>query len=353
MSEPPVLELIGVRASYGRIEVLHGVDLVVPARSVVALLGPNGAGKTTTLRVACGQHRPTQGCVHVAGKHVNGADPDALSRAGVCTIPEGRGIFANLSVEENLQMMTYGGASFSQVKERAFDRFPRLHERRDAACRNDVRRRAADARDGARAGDRARAAASRRDLDGPRAADRCRALRAREAHRRRRRRDPAHRAVRANCARGSRLRGDHDAGQGTSRSASPPTSPKSFPALIWEERSEQRAGPIRIGVVLLLWVPVVVLGTKFAIGLNVRRLRRLRHGDESDGRPARVRLAEPRSAGQADGRAELCVQRGNLQVRAVGLRPGQHPVAGTGCRGAPAFLASESSKKSRCAGHPT
>jgi branched-chain amino acid transport system ATP-binding protein len=130
MGKAPVLELKDVRASYGRIEVLHGVDLVVPSRSVVALLGPNGAGKTTTLRVACGQHRPTQGCVHVAGKHVNGADPDALSRAGICTIPEGRGVFANLTVEENLQMMTYGGVSFSQVRERAFERFPRLHERR-------------------------------------------------------------------------------------------------------------------------------------------------------------------------------------------------------------------------------
>ena len=126
----PVLELKNVYASYGRIEVLHGVDLVVPPRSVVALLGPNGAGKTTTLRVAASQHRPTQGCVHVMGKHINGADPDALSRAGVCTIPEGRGIFANLTVEENLQMMTYSGAPFSQVRERAFERFPRLEERR-------------------------------------------------------------------------------------------------------------------------------------------------------------------------------------------------------------------------------
>ncbi len=126
----PVLELIGVRASYGRIEVLHGVDLVVPPRSVVALLGPNGAGKTTTLRVAASQHRPTQGCVHVMGRHINGAEPDALARAGVCTIPEGRGIFANLSVEDNLQMMTYGGTSFSKIRQRAFDRFPRLEERR-------------------------------------------------------------------------------------------------------------------------------------------------------------------------------------------------------------------------------
>ena len=125
----PVLELRDVHAAYGRINVLHGVDLVVPPRSVVALLGPNGSGKTTTLRVASGQHVPTQGCLHVMGKHVNGAGCDALSRAGVCTIPEGRGIFANLTVDENLQMMTYAGASLAQVKERAFARFPRLEER--------------------------------------------------------------------------------------------------------------------------------------------------------------------------------------------------------------------------------
>ncbi|MEX2393497.1 MAG: ABC transporter ATP-binding protein [Actinomycetota bacterium] len=130
MTSAPVLELKGVRASYGRIEVLHGVDLVVPPRTVVALLGPNGAGKTTTLRVAASQHRPTDGCVHVMGKHINGAEPDALARAGVCTIPEGRGIFANLTVEENLQMMTYSGADFDQIRERAFSTFPRLDERR-------------------------------------------------------------------------------------------------------------------------------------------------------------------------------------------------------------------------------
>ena len=61
---------------------------------------------------------------------MNGADPDALSRAGVCTIPEGRGIFANLTVDENLTMMTYTGAPIEQIRERAFLRFPRLAERR-------------------------------------------------------------------------------------------------------------------------------------------------------------------------------------------------------------------------------
>ena len=118
-----------MRAAYGRIEVLHGVDLVVPPASVVALLGPNGAGKSTSLKVASGQMTPTAGCVHVLGRHVNGAKPDALARMGVCTIPEGRGIFPSLTVRENLRMVTYAGASLSHVEERAFTQFPRLKER--------------------------------------------------------------------------------------------------------------------------------------------------------------------------------------------------------------------------------
>ena len=125
------LELIDVRAGYGRIEVLHGVSLAVPTGCVYALLGPNGAGKSTTLQVAAGKIRPTSGCVHVAGAHVNGADPDALSRAGVCRIPEGRGIFPNLTVAENLRMWTYAGdLSPRDVEERAFARFPRIADRR-------------------------------------------------------------------------------------------------------------------------------------------------------------------------------------------------------------------------------
>ena len=125
-----MLELKDVRAAYGRIEVLHGVDLVVPEGSVVALLGPNGGGKTTTLKVASGQMTPTTGCVHLAGRHVNGANPDALARIGVCTIPEGRGVFPNLTVRENLRMVTYGGAPLDEVEERAYTTFPRLGERR-------------------------------------------------------------------------------------------------------------------------------------------------------------------------------------------------------------------------------
>src|SRR3954462_4022032 len=124
------LELKGVKAAYGRIEVLHGVNLVVPAGSVVSLLGPNGGGKTTTLKVISGQMTPTAGCVHIAGRHVNGASPDALARIGVCTVPEGRGIFPNLTVRENLRMATYGGADLAHVEGISYDRFPRLAERR-------------------------------------------------------------------------------------------------------------------------------------------------------------------------------------------------------------------------------
>jgi len=119
-----------VRAAYGKIEVLHGVDLVVPEGSVVALLGPNGGGKTTTLKVASGQMAATAGCVHLAGRHVNGATADAMARMGVCTIPEGRGIFPNLTVRENLRMVTYAGGSLSDVEDIAYARFPRLGERR-------------------------------------------------------------------------------------------------------------------------------------------------------------------------------------------------------------------------------
>ena len=127
----PVLALRDVHAAYGKIEVLHGVDLVVPPSSVVALLGPNGGGKTTTLKVASGQLVPTRGCVHIAGRHVNGATADALARSGVCTIPEGRGVFPNLTVRENLRMVTYAGVATDQVESVAYERFPRLGERRN------------------------------------------------------------------------------------------------------------------------------------------------------------------------------------------------------------------------------
>jgi branched-chain amino acid transport system ATP-binding protein len=124
------LELIDVRAAYGSIDVLHGVNITIPPGTVYALLGPNGAGKTTTLKVASGQLNPTGGEVRYLGEKINGRSSDKLARAGMCTIPEGRGIFPNLSVLENLRTMTYTGTSLSQIEDQAYSRFPRLKERR-------------------------------------------------------------------------------------------------------------------------------------------------------------------------------------------------------------------------------
>jgi branched-chain amino acid transport system ATP-binding protein len=128
---PPPLELLGIRAAYSGIEVLHGIDLTVPAGAVVALLGPNGAGKSTTVKVAAGLVRPTAGDVHVAGHDVTGAPCDDLARIGVCTIPEGRSVFANLTVRENLWMATQAGdTTLARVEEMAYARFPILGDRR-------------------------------------------------------------------------------------------------------------------------------------------------------------------------------------------------------------------------------
>jgi branched-chain amino acid transport system ATP-binding protein len=126
----PILEVIDLHAAYGRIEVLRGVDLRVPRGAVVALLGPNGAGKSTLLKVISGQMQQTSGDVHLAGVHLSGARPDELARLGLTTVPEGRSVFPNLSVAENLQLMSYAGVPAAQVFDTAYSYFPRLHERR-------------------------------------------------------------------------------------------------------------------------------------------------------------------------------------------------------------------------------
>ena len=126
----PILEVVDLHAAYGRIEVLRGVDLRVPKGAVVALLGPNGAGKSTLLNVIGGQMQPTSGDLHLAGVHVQGASPEDLARLGLTTVPEGRSVFPNLTVEENLLLMSYAGVAADQVFDTAYSYFPRLHERR-------------------------------------------------------------------------------------------------------------------------------------------------------------------------------------------------------------------------------
>ena len=122
---------LGIKAGYGEIEILHGVDIVVSRGTVFALLGANGAGKSTTLKVASGRLRPSAGTVRFAGQDVTRWHPERLTRAGLCTIPEGRGVFPNLTVVENLQMWTYrGGLRRREIEERAYAKFPILSQRR-------------------------------------------------------------------------------------------------------------------------------------------------------------------------------------------------------------------------------
>jgi ABC-type branched-subunit amino acid transport system ATPase component len=133
--EPAALRLTGIRAAYGTIEVIHGVDLSVEPGTVMALLGPNGAGKSTLLKVASGRLRPTKGTVHFGGQDVTRRSSDRLTRSGLCTVPEGRGVFPNLTVAENLSMWTFAGkVRRSDVEERAFTRFPPLSSRRNQAA---------------------------------------------------------------------------------------------------------------------------------------------------------------------------------------------------------------------------
>ena len=129
-----LLELRNVRAAYDAVTVLHGVDLSVRAGQVTALLGPNGVGKTTTLRVAAGVHPVAGGQLLLAGRDMTGARPRDLARLGVCLIPEGRGVFPNLSTRDNLRMMTFTGRSRDEIEEIAFTRFPALSKHASRAA---------------------------------------------------------------------------------------------------------------------------------------------------------------------------------------------------------------------------
>ena len=126
----PILELRDIRAGYGPVEVVHGVSLEVAAGSVMALLGPNGGGKTTLLNVCAGTLTPSGGEVGFEGTMVTKMSADDRARKGICTVPEGRGIFPNLSVRENLLMATQVGVPMTRIEEVAFSQFPQLSGRR-------------------------------------------------------------------------------------------------------------------------------------------------------------------------------------------------------------------------------
>ena len=126
-----MLSVRGLHTFYGDSHVLHGVDLDIPAGAAVGLLGRNGMGKTTLIRTVMGYLRPREGRIAWDGTDVTGAPPERIARLGVGYVPEGRGIFPNLSVRENLVMAARAPADGAPTWtfERVMATFPRLSER--------------------------------------------------------------------------------------------------------------------------------------------------------------------------------------------------------------------------------
>ena len=127
-----MLRVEGLTAGYGPIAVLHGIDLEVAEGELVVILGANGAGKTTTLRAVSGLI-PRQGTIEVQGQNFTKASPDSIVRAGVAQVPQGRGTFPELSVDDNLLAGAYSRHDHAEVQEdlaKWFELFPRLAERR-------------------------------------------------------------------------------------------------------------------------------------------------------------------------------------------------------------------------------
>ncbi len=128
-----LLELRDLQVAYGGIRAVRGIDLTVHEGELVALIGANGAGKSTTLRAICGLVPVAGGGVHYAGKDITGTPSHELVRQGLVMVPEGRGIFGQLTIEENLAMGGYTRRDAAGIKrdtERVFELFPRLAERR-------------------------------------------------------------------------------------------------------------------------------------------------------------------------------------------------------------------------------
>ena len=131
-----MLELKGLSSGYGAIEALKSIDLRIDKGEIVTLIGANGAGKSTTLRSITGLVVPYSGEVIFEGRKLNGTPTHQITRLGISMVPEGRAIFANLTVLENLEMGAYlqkDRAQYAASLDRAFTLFPRLKERRKQA----------------------------------------------------------------------------------------------------------------------------------------------------------------------------------------------------------------------------
>lgn len=134
MSQAALLEVGGLHVHYGAIHALHGIDLTVSEGEVVALIGANGAGKSTTLRAISGMLAPSAGSIRLLGEEIAGVKAHRLVPKGIAHAPEGRGIFLNLKVSENLLLGAFhrrDRAAIAQDLERNYERFPRLLERKE------------------------------------------------------------------------------------------------------------------------------------------------------------------------------------------------------------------------------
>lgn len=132
-----MLTIDKLEAGYGKVQVLHGISIDVPKGKVVTLIGSNGAGKTTTMRAVSGMIRPTAGSITLAGQRIDGLESYSIARLGLAHSPEGRRVFATMSVTDNLTLGAFPRLTGSRPKgdvkadlERAMELFPRLKERR-------------------------------------------------------------------------------------------------------------------------------------------------------------------------------------------------------------------------------